>query len=1395
MGVVAISSNANFLASAALPNAMTVSAALVALADNPKSKVSVTDTSENIARNFDILGRYVNNVRSVTVTDAQANPPGVMTLTAAQVQKQSRLLSKIVGNYGLNVSLSTAAGAAVLESNSHVRAFSVYDNSAELSSHLIDLKEMAKLSSISVSTPATLISLSASQMNALGTTLEDKIRDTSYGLAISAAKVEDALTFKDNTHVRTMSIVDTASNICDSLSALQELGSRLKVLRSSDTTTFDVTADQLQRNAMVIGRIYRGYELAVHGASMSQAATLASNRKVISVDVEDTADRISASFMTLSKLGSDLHSIHITDAVQNSLTISGATYRNYGDLLSKVLSDDAYSVSVTGATVLEAQTLATDDRIASVAVSDTAQSVGTNLDYLATDEKIAEINLIGRPRTLAVSLSQVDSNALAKIQGGYTLAVSGVAAADALNLVNENSAVVSVTVNDSGSEVVDNLPSLSSLGKRIASIALRDGASALNLSVSRWSSNAGTLAKIVGGYGVALTDVSANQAATLAADARVRSIAVKDTAAAIVSQLDVLHSLGAELTSLAQTDQGVALQVTGQQYAAMRTTFAKLGTDYALVVKAASVSQASSLAADDRVGQVSVMDSSTHIASGLDELQAAIAADTSRSWSIQQSGSSKAMSLTSSQYQNDQAALNALIGAYTLHVNGVTTEDLPTVAADSHVTSISVTDEAANLRENLFRLAGLGGRLQKIVQSNPSDWIELTSSQWATYKATLDKVVGGARVSLSGVSASEVRPLSDDMRVRSMVVRDTGAHISAKIADLQNASPLISSIEQIDSSAIVLSMSQLLSNKMVLGKLSADSSLSVHHATADDAQTLLGSDFALVNSIDVTDTSARLASALSQLADNSKIHSIYLSDINNPLRLTMAEWTTSQGVLSKLQGGFRALISGATAADVADLASNSHVTGISVSDSAGHVVDKLNELGAAGSKLQQVSLSGSSTSLSLTYAQWVANQATLDRVVRCSLIVSGVNAASASVVAAASRVNSVRVSDTVSNIAKYLDAMQSIGSTLSAITSTDVDPQPLLSITASQLSDDGSALSKITGGNYRLAVKLASAEQAQALQSNGKVVTIAISDSSANIVNRLAELSANTKLSGTIAQSGEVSTMVLTAAQYQQYSSTIAKIQNPTFSLTEATVSNASSLQGDVRVESFAVKDSTLHIGGSLASLGAMSKLTGLQISQDDGPILVSEAELDNWSGVLGLLSESTGEPYRLQVTRVSIDHANTVSVRADVDSLSVAASSLQVSEGFDDLFAMGQKLSSVVISDLTESVAVSHQQWLSKASLLSKIEGNYQVSVVDLTAAAATAMSNEPHVVGVSVRDSAADISSAWDELAELGSSLLEVQVDDGGAVVISASQAQDPKGEALLGKLMGDHEVVIQD
>jgi hypothetical protein len=181
MGVVAISSNANFLASAALPNAMTVSAALVALADNPKSKVSVTDTSENIARNFDILGRYVNNVRSVTVTDAQANPPGVMTLTAAQVQKQSRLLSKIVGNYGLNVSLSTAAGAAVLESNSHVRAFSVYDNSAELSSHLIDLKEMAKLSSISVSTPATLISLSASQMNALGTTLEDKIRDTSYG--------------------------------------------------------------------------------------------------------------------------------------------------------------------------------------------------------------------------------------------------------------------------------------------------------------------------------------------------------------------------------------------------------------------------------------------------------------------------------------------------------------------------------------------------------------------------------------------------------------------------------------------------------------------------------------------------------------------------------------------------------------------------------------------------------------------------------------------------------------------------------------------------------------------------------------------------------------------------------------------------------------------------------------------------------------------------------------------------------------------------------------------------------------------------------------------------------------------------------------------------------------
>lgn len=1382
MAVSGISATSNYYTQAAASGPVGIATALAAIKANPRTKVSISDTTENLARNLDTLRKVANNITQV----AQSDPSTAIEVTAGQWAQLGTLLSKFSTHYQLQVSGVTAGNAATVAGNSHVARFSVTDSSANISAQLGNLLGKTKLTGIAVSNPASNIGVSAAQLTSHAEVL-GKLTGN-YGLAVSQATAEQAVGYADNLRIKSVGVLDSAAGVSARLDELKSLGLRLKEIRSNDTNVFSVTADQLKTDALVIGKIYKGFQLSVLGASMDQAQSLVSNRKVVSVDIEDTADNLSKNLSLLNRLGSDLHSIHITDT-DNPLTLSSDDFGTHAGLLGKILASDAYSLAITDATADEAQTLLGNARVSSITVADGSAAIASRLHALQLNSKVTDIRQTGKTAALALTWAQLsdDADALAKIRGNYNLNVSGVTASDALTVAMGNTRITALSVSDTGDAITANLDNLAALGKRLTQITQSDSSSALNLSVSQWSSHIGMLSKITGGYSLALSGVSAAKAQALAGDSRVASVAVSDSAAAISAQLDNLHGLGAQLTAITQTDTGTAVAVTASQWATQASTLAKLGEDYTLSVRNASAAQIGALAADSKVTAIDVADSSAHIAAQLDTLQDVLENQSELAIRVRQTGTATPMAITAAQLTRDAQALNLIAGNYSLAVSGVAAADATQVGQNSKVGSMAVSDTAANLSTGLAELAALGAKVRRIEQSDTGTPLALTATEWATHSGVIGKIDGGVRVALSEVKASGAQALLADGRVDSVAVRDSAAQLSANLDMLQDLGPLLTGIEQSDEgTAIAITMEQFTRAASVLDKIGGDYALAVNGASAQEALGL--ADGSHVQSIAVADTSANIAAQLDDLQANAKLVRITQTGQAAPLGLSRAQLAADADALAKIQGSYSLAIGDAEAADVASLAANTKVARMSVVDSAANIAGALSALKAAGSKVSDIQLTDAPATLQMSHAQWVANQSTLAKIGQnYSVAISGVSAALAASVAADARVASLSVSDSTASINANLGALQGLGPQLGAITPSETGTPPAMTLTAAQRTAYASALDKVTGGRYTLRVTAANVSDAQSLASDGKVASIAVADTSANIASHLAELNANSKLAS-IVQTGTPEVLSIGADLYAASTATLSKFtQGYTLQMNDALASAATALQANAHVTGFTLADTSSHIGSQLATLAGLDKLGTVTLTQDDGLITLSQTQLDSWADTLAQMQGGM----RLQVTGVTMANLDAIAQTPGVAAIALTASSQEVSDRFDTLVNLADTLTAIGLSDLASPIALTHDQYLQGAGTLGKVQGDYLLALVDIKAQNATDLAAQDHVATVSVADTASNIGARFDELLALGDQLDTVELTDTDPIVLSAAQAT--AGASLLDKLTGSFTTEI--
>ena len=599
-------------------------------------------------------------------------------------------------------------------------------------------------------------------------------------------------------------------------------------------------------------------------------------------------------------------------------------------LVSQITLSDSNAISISSTQLgADIAALSLINGAYTLAIADTSANIASNLAALQTNlAKITSITQsdVGTPLAITAAQLTADAGALAKIGGAYTLAVSGVTAASVATTVT-NTHVTSLTVSDSAANINTSLASIITNLAKITSITQSGTATSIALTSAQYSS---TLTTKFANFSATVTGVAIANVTTVLVDSKVTSLTITDTSAAIASNLDALQANLAKITSITQSGTAAALAITATQLTADAGALAKLGT-YTLSVSGVAAANVATTIANTHVTSLTIADTGANLVTSLAALQTNLAKITS----ITQSDVGTPLAITAAQLTADAGALAKIGGAYTLAVSGVTAASVATTVTNTHVTSLTVSDSAANINTSLASIITNLAKITSITQSGTATSIALTSAQ---YSSTLTTKFANFSATVTGVAIANVTTVLVDSKVTSLTITDTSAAIASNLDALQANLAKITSITQSGTAAaLAITATQLTADAGVLAKISGAYTLTV------------------------SDSSANVATYLNTLQTSiAKITSISLSD-SNSMTITAAQSLADNSALAKISSAYNLTINGTTGVDTLKDTLNATSTmtggtGIDTFIAVGH--DTITDLGLGGADILQVAATG-----------------------------------------------------------------------------------------------------------------------------------------------------------------------------------------------------------------------------------------------------------------------------------------------------------------------------------------------------------------------------------------------------------------------------------------------------
>lgn len=1101
-------------------DAVSVAAALSTLKLRPGSTVAIADTLENIQKNLDALQGVAARVTELSTTDATQQ----LVVTAAQYQKDAAILARWGAGSGNTVEVTgvtaTNAKTLVAAKPAYVSSITVADTSTNLQRNLDDLQTLVadgSLRQIVHTGAAAPLKITAAQLAANADALA-AIKNGAYTLAITNASVSDTLglgggsALAANARIKSIEVRDSTDNIEANLDALQRLGLKLKNISQTDTgNALTITASQYDKDALAIGKIITPYQLDVIRASAAQSAKLAANQKVVTVAVADTAANIARKWALMQRLGDSLSAVEVTDSA-NAVAITGDQLTLGSELLAKFTdnAEHTYRLAVSGVRAGQAATVAAMDNVTAINVSDTADNIVANLDALqaVNDQALLQgISLTGKKLTLTMDVARLQGasqtatqGVLDKITSGhYALAVTGVSTA-ALNDIAGNAHVVAMEVSASSDEIEASLDALYQLGKRVTRIQQSDSGAAIDVTQSVFESRASVLGKIDSGYSVRMTGVAAAKALSYAMNSRVASLSVADTGKNLVASWGALRSIGATLAGVSKTDDG-SLSLSAANYLAGQSDglAARFDAAQRFSVTAASVAQSLQLATDDAVDRIDLVDDGSAVAEKITELADLVTGGKLASLALNNGATSVA--LHGSQLDGAQGVLDLVKGGrYTLAVDQVDVADTAALlAANTRITRLKVSGDAAGITAHLADLTAAGHKLVSIDQTDAAGTaLELTGDAYDSGRGTLAKIAGGYQAVLTEVAAAKASALATSTYVKSLQVTDTAAHLATAWNALGTLGTKLTDISQTDADLVQLTALQWSSARAVADKFRSTLGVAISGAKVADLATLAADD--AVQQVSLADKADAIADAWTDLAADTKLTQLRITDPTTAMAMTAASYAASAGLLAKVSDGQYLVALGDVAmADVNTLGADAHVATLDVTADSADIAAGFSDLMALG-KLGSITLGDDNGTLTLSAAQVLGGASTLARIGNAyQIAATGVSLADLADIQAVEAVSGIAVSDSAANVSDNFNDLVALGSLLSGLHLDDTPP--VLALTQADWAAGATTLARIDG-SYQVDLSAVDAGSVATLAADTTVRQLSVADTAANIATQ-----------------------------------------------------------------------------------------------------------------------------------------------------------------------------------------------------------------------------------------------------------------------------------------------------
>jgi hypothetical protein len=1113
---------------------------------------------------------------------------------------------------------------------------------------------------------------------------------------------------------------------------------------------------------------------------------------VSTVEISDTVQNIIKNLDALQPYASKITALSTSDTNQK-MVVTGAQYQKDRAILAVYGAGSGQTVGITGAQASVASSL--PSYVTSLSVADSSANIQRyldNLQALAAGGTLSEIVQTGNPGNLTITSAQLaaDQTALDKIRNhGYTLAITNASVSDVLGLgaqpaLSTNAKVRTISIVDTTAAIAGHLDALQQVGLRIKSIAQNDATTPLTLTGDQYRQDKVVLGKIITSDMLAVIDASATQAQALAADHKVVTVKIQDTASGLSKNWALLSKLGNSLTSVDVSDQAHAIHLTADQFAASATVLSKftdtVDQSYKLAVTDVSAGTASAVASAHNVDSVDVLDSAANLVSSMGDLQTIEGQGQLNSITL--SSSRTPLSMDVSLLQGDQLAATQGVLAkikgqnYTLAVTGASTSALGGLAANKRVVSFAVSDSSANIASALSTLHQLGSRLSQIEQTDVGAAFSLTQAALDAHASVLSKILGGYTANLTGVTATKAAVDALNTHVTKIAVSDTGRNILAHWTDLRAVGANLDSVSQSDNGVLSLSADnyQLGVHDGLVTKFGENTTFSVTGASVAQAQAI-SSDQAVTH-IDVAAEGSVIVDNLTALATlaTGKLTSITNQTPSVSLSLDASQLAGSQTVLNLIKGGSYTLaLRGVDVADAKDLlAANHKIASLAVTGTAEDIVSNLSDLNALGRKLATITQTDApAQTLDMTGDVFQKNSAALAKMEGGFLaVLSDVTAANAASFATNTSISSMTVSDSGTHLANAWGALMEIGATkLTAVTQSD---SSTLQVSANDWINGLDLRGKFTS-DLVASISGADVSQVAGLASQDAVVGIQVLDNANALTGALADLAAQDKVTQLVLTDPTVA-MTMSGQTYADSTTILGLVKNGqyTVALSDVTAQDAATWASYAQVASMDVSDSSAEVSANFDALAAATNLNSIELT-DNGATLTLTG--DQILGGIGTLDNVSGS-YQLVATDVAAIDVLAIQDVPQISLISISDSADNVSANFNHILALGDTLAQIHLSDNSPVLSLSQQDWTAGTDALATIDGTYQVDVGNTAAGDAETVASDSTVRNVMVADTASNIASQWDTLMGLydhgAGQLTGISLTDTNPLVLTADQ-----------------------